>query len=599
MKVFQRRVGVIVLLTLLISFGLVAAQDSTAVTVAGSGIVAPIFDSLKTASGVTVDVKSEVTGTRTGFERLCNGTTDIATSNRSISADENVNCTSNNIDYTELLIAHNIVAFVAAPDSTYADCLKTSELNAIFAPSSQTANWNLIDPAYADTALSVVAPAATSATFGVLDGVVDGDGIRTDATTVDKETDVIAAVAKSKGAIGVVSLPVATAAGASVKILQINANDTFGCTAPSAAAVEQRTYTITSPLFIYVNQKALSKAGLKDLLSYMIGTDAAKTIAAAGLTVPTDATVTANKGALEGTANTRPFSEATTSFQIPQDATGQVIFAGAASAEDYLKNITGALTSQLSTLTADIKLEGQTAGIRRLCNGEIDIAAVNAPLTDEQAKNCAANNIKTISIEIGKQAVVLVGNASSTFLSCLTSAQLTKVWDADSAKTVTNWNQVDSKFADQKLTLFAAVEGDPLMDLLLQKSSGKPLIERGDTEINSDALYRAAAAANVEGGLTYMSWADYQNVVKNNQQRIQLVGVDAGKGCVVPSAETISNATYPLVNDTQLLVKTSSLTKIPVESTLWFIANDGNFPAFEKSGLIGVDFGSLPALRQM
>jgi phosphate transport system substrate-binding protein len=330
----------------------------------------------------------------------------------------------------------------------------------------------------------------------------------------------------------------------------------------------------------------------------MIGTDAAKTIADAGLTVPTDATVTANKGALEGTANTRPFSEATTSFQIPPDANGQVTIAGAASAEDYLKSITGALTSQISTLTADLKFSGQTAGIRRLCNGEIDIAAVNGPLTDEQAKNCAANNIKTISIELGKQAVVLVGNASSTFLSCLTTDQLTKVWDATSAKTVTNWNQVDSKFADQKMTLLAPSEGDVSIDLLLEKASGKPLIGRGDVEVNADALYRAAATANVDGGLAYMTWPDYQNVTKNNQQRIQLVGVDAGKGCVVPSEETISNATYPLVNDTQLLVKTTSLTNVPVQSLLWFLANDSNFPAFEKAGLIGVNFGSLPALRQ-
>ncbi len=598
MKVFQRRVGVIVLLTLLISFGLAAAQDSTAVTVAGSGIVAPVFDSLKAASGVTVDVKSEVTGTRTGFERLCNGTTDIATSNRSISADENVNCTSNNIDYTELLIAHNIVAFVAAPDSTYGQCLKTSELNTIFAPSSQTANWNQVNPAYPDTALNVVAPAATTATFGVLDGVIDGDGIRADATIVAKESDVIAEVAKSKGAIGVVSLPVATAAGSSVKILQLNANDTFGCTIPTAQTVEQRTYTVTSPLFIYVNRASLSKAGLKDLLSYIIGTDAAKAISDAGLIVPTDATVTANKGALEGTTNTRPFSEATTSFQIPPDATGQVTIAGAASGENYLKSITSALTSQISTLTSDIKLEGQTAGIRRLCNGEIDMAAVNGPLTDEQAKNCAANNIKTVSIELGKQAVVLVGNASSTFLSCLTTDQLTKVWDSTSAKTITNWNQVDSKFTDQKMILFAPSAGDTLTDLLLAKSSGKPLIARDDVEVNSDALYRAAATANVEGGITYMSWADYQKVVKNNQQRIQLVGVDAGKGCVVPSEETIGNATYPLVNDTQLLVKTTSLTTVPVKSLLWFMANDSNFSSFEQAGLFGVNFGSLPGLRQ-
>jgi phosphate transport system substrate-binding protein len=197
MKAFQRRVGVIVLLTLLIGFGSVAAQDGTAITVAGSGIVIPIFEKLKTASGDTVNVKSEVTGTRTGFQRLCSGETDITTSNRSISADENVNCTSNNIDYTELLIAHNIVAFVAAPDSTYGNCLKTAELNTIFAPSSQTANWNQVNPAYPDTTLNVVVPAPTSATFGVLDSVVDGDGIRTDATTVEKEIDVIAAVAKS------------------------------------------------------------------------------------------------------------------------------------------------------------------------------------------------------------------------------------------------------------------------------------------------------------------------------------------------------------------------------------------------------------------
>jgi len=598
MKAFQRRVGVSILLALLMSFGLVAAQDTTTVTVAGSGIVAPIFDSLKTASAVKVDVKSEVTGTRTGFERLCKGETDIATSNRSISAEENRNCTSANIDYTELLIAHNIVAFVAAPDAAFAQCLTPAELNTVFAPSSQAANWNLVSPANGDTPLSVVAPAATSTTYAVLDSVIDGDGIRADATLAATEADVIKTVTQSKGAIGVVSLPTATAAGSTVKILQVKVNDTFGCTLPSAETVENRTYTITNPLFIYVNRASLSKAGLKDLLTYVVSENAAQTITAAGLVVPSANTATSNKNALEGTGNTRPFSEATTAFQIPPDANGQVTIAGAASAEDYLKSITAALTQQVSTLTSDLKLGGQTAGIRRLCNGEVDIAAVNGPLTDEQAKNCAANNIKTFNIELGKQAVVLVANASSTFLSCLTSEQLTKVWDATSTKTITNWNQVDPSFADQKMTLFAATESNDYTDLLLQKVASKPLIGRGDIEVNADPLYRAAATANVEGGLTYMSWADYQSVLKNNQQRIQLVGVNTGSGCVVPSEETINNGTYPLLRDTQLLVKTTSLTNISVQSLLWFIASDANFGELEKAGFMGVNFGSLPGLRQ-
>jgi ABC-type phosphate transport system substrate-binding protein len=243
-------------------------------------------------------------------------------------------------------------------------------------------------------------------------------------------------------------------------------------------------------------------------------------------------------------------------------------------------------------------LDGQTAGIRRLCNGEVDIAAVNGLLTDEQAKNCEANNIKTLNIELGKQSVVLVANAASTYLSCLTSEQLTKVWGATTAKDITNWNQVDPSFPDQKITLFGATESDKNTDLLLAKASSKPLIGRGDVQINPDPLYRAAATANVEGGLTYMSWADYQNVLENNQQRIQLVGINTGSGCVVPSEETISNGTYPLIRDTQLLVKTTSLNNIPVQSLLWFLASDSNFGEFEKAGLMGVNFGSLPRLRQ-
>ncbi len=84
MKESQRRVGIIILLALLISFGLTQAQDTAAVTVAGSGTVAPTFDALTKASNVSINITSEVTGTRAGFERLCQGTTDVATSNRAI-----------------------------------------------------------------------------------------------------------------------------------------------------------------------------------------------------------------------------------------------------------------------------------------------------------------------------------------------------------------------------------------------------------------------------------------------------------------------------------------------------------------------------------
>ncbi|MBZ0289061.1 MAG: phosphate-binding protein, partial [Anaerolineae bacterium] len=75
--------------------------------------------------------------------------------------------------------------------------------------------------------------------------------------------------------------------------------------------------------------------------------------------------------------------------------------------------------------------------------------------------------------------------------------------------------------------------------------------------------------ANVEGGLTYLSWTDYQRVLANNQQRIQLVGVNGGNGCVAPSEATINDGTYPLTRASKLLVNTKSLTRSEVQSFLW------------------------------
>ncbi len=598
MKASQRRVGIITLLALILSFSLTIAQDGSGRSVVGSGIVSPIFDTLTQASNITIDVTSEVTGTRVGFDRLCQGTTDVATSNRAISTTENSNCTTNNVDYTELLIAQNIVAFISAADAPFAQCLTLNELNTIFAPSSQATNWNLVNAANADTALSVITPTATSATYSVLDSLVEGDGIRIDATVVDTDSDVVTTVTQNAGSIGVVSLPAANAAGSSVKILLLNANDSFGCTSPSAESVEQRTYSAASPLYVYVNRASLSKAGLTELLTYMISSEAATVINDGGLVPPTATTAEANKTALDGTGNTRPFSEAATAFQIPLDVNGAVTIAGAASASDYLKNLSAVLTSQYTTLTTDTKLSGQFAGVRRMCNGEIDIVAVNGSLNTDQEAACAANNIKTLNIELGKQAVVLVSNAASEYLTCLTTAQLTVAWDAASADTISNWNQVDASFPDAAITLFAPNEGSSYTDILLETSSGKPITGRNDIELRDDPLYRAAATANVEGALTYMSWGDYQKVLANNQERIQLVGVDAGNGCVLPNEATIADATYPLVRDTQLLVKTASLTNPAVQSFLWFLASDSNYGQLEDVGFIGVGFGSLPTLRQ-
>jgi hypothetical protein len=45
------------------------------------------------------------------------------------------------------------------------------------------------------------------------------------------------------------------------------------------------------------------------------------------------------------------------------------------------------------------------------------------------------------------------------------------------------------------------------------------------------------------------------------------------------------------------VVNEASLTKVPVQSFLWFLASDSNFTSLQNSGFIGMSFSDLPALR--
>lgn len=594
MRIIQS--GIVVILTLLLTAGLIRAQEN--VRVVGSGVVIPVIEALRAASETSVEIRSEVTGTRNGFDQFCQGQADIMAASRAISVEEDRECTTNEVEYTELLIAHNVITFVVPANSPYAQCLTPADLNALFAPSAQTTNWNQVVSTNPNTPLTVFIPAQNTETSNTLDQLIEGDGLRTDATTKDRDAEIIDSVTSTDGAIGVVSLPAALAAGGAIKTLELSPNEAVGCQLPSVENVEQRLYPASSSLLVYVNRGSLNKTGLNDLLAFSISDAAKPTVEGLAFTAPGSVVMESNQNALKGTGSTRPFSETVTSFQIPADATGQILIAGSASGRDYINGITQALSAQFTGLTSDIKLKGQPDGVRRFCNGEIDILVATSPLTEEQTQNCEANNIKTLTIDLGAQAVVLVANAASNQLACLTTDQLITVWESESTGTITNWNQVNNSFPDQNITLFTPDAGDVSADLLLDRSAGKSLPVRDDTETNRDPLYRAAATANVEGALTFMDWSDYQKVLENNQQRIQLVSVDVGNGCVTPSNQTIADGTYPLTNHIQLLVKTASLNTVQVQSVTWFMALDSNYGLHEQTGLTGVQFGDLAALRQ-
>jgi ABC-type phosphate transport system substrate-binding protein len=598
-RFFPRIAGIVFLLALFASPLSLFAQDD-AVNVVGSGIVAPLLQALADASGAEANVNVSVTGTNSGFNAFCQGSADVTTATRTISPSEEAACSQNGISFLELLIGHHVVAFVANPATDFTQCLTTVELTTALAPSAegQVTNWNQINASYADTPLTVLGTGPDTPVYALTDAFIEGDALRSDLGVQATDADTIAAVGTTVGALGVVNYEAAVTAGDSVKILQIDAGTGSGCAAPSAENVENRTYGAANQLMIYVNAASLSKTKLQALLTFAASDEAASAVTEAGFTAPTADAYTRDRDILANSETGRTFSRENTDFTIPQDIVGTITVAGSPTGFDYINGLSTLFTGQYPGVTTEIHLIGQPNGFTRLCNNEIDITVAYSAITPEQQTACDTNGIRTVDIDLGREAVVVVANAANEYLTCLTTDQLATLWRVNSGDAITKWNQVSDTFPETDITLFAPPDGSPTTDLLLINTAGADVPARIDVaEQNPDPLYRAAATANVDGALTYMNWTEYQSVLANNQANIQLVSVDAGAGCVAPSETTIADGSYPLTRPLRLLVRQSSLNKAEVQSFLWYLASDENYSALTDHGFVGLSFGQLPDLR--
>jgi phosphate transport system substrate-binding protein len=649
MESFQRVVRVIALLALLMTSIVLYAQESTeapaaettevvateavpeateavataapemtgsSAAIVGSGIVNPILNSLTVSSGSIVNYGFTNTGTDSGFDEFCAGNADVATAIRPINTTEDTACREAGVNYVELLLGYDIMVFVANPEDDFLACLTLDNMNNIFAPSvsGQTTNWdqvNLLDlnpavnpspvaeatveltaePEVLPNLTVLVSPDNTLA-YATLDRFVAGIGIRNDAVVADYQS-IVNTVATTRGAIGVVPLEAALSSESKVFILEADFGSGIGCQTASVTSVEDKLYLAATPLYLYVNTNA--QATLAFFLNYITNDSRVDAIVSAGFSPASADVFATNRAVISGEAPARAFSAEEVSFEIPEGLLDEVFVGGATSAFRFADAISTRLTSTQQSLTMTLNLNGQVAGAENFCNSTVDILFVNG-----NGENvCGGTSLNYFNYPLGFQAVVLVANAGDSYAACLTLDQISSIWGAASTNSVTQWNNVAESFPEQAITLFGVREGDFLTDILLTPAGGgAPQPVRLDVaETNNDPSYRSAATANVPGALTYMAWQNYERVIGNGQQNIQLVAVNAGDGCVVPSVETITNGTYPLARQTTMLVKELSLARTAVQSYVWTMFDDSSYSIFGASYFLGIEADALPQLR--
>ena len=239
-------------------------------------------------SGVQITVGTS--GTGGGFEKFCNGETDISDASRPIHADdeaEGLNCEANGITYTELQVANDGLSVVVNPENDWANCLTVEQLKMIWEPGADgtVTNWNQVDPSYPDVPLELFGPGTDSGTFDYFTDAINGEegASRTDYTATEDDNVTVQGVSGSEGAIGYFGLSYFEENSDSLKAVEVDAGD--GCVAPSVETVQDGSYTpLSRPLFIYPSGEMLQTAYGAAFVEYYL--DNAVSIAETALFVP-------------------------------------------------------------------------------------------------------------------------------------------------------------------------------------------------------------------------------------------------------------------------------------------------------------------------
>ncbi|MEI5008921.1 PstS family phosphate ABC transporter substrate-binding protein [Streptomyces sp. PmtA] len=251
---------------------------SGTIRVDGSSTVAPLSTAAaqlfqQRNPGVRITVGTS--GTGGGFEKFCNGETDIADASRRITAEEQALCAGKGVRYEELRIANDGLSVVVSKDNDFADCLTVDQLRKIWEPGSRVDNWNQVDPRFPDVELELFGPGTDSGTFDYFTQAVNGEEgrSRTDYSPSEDDNVTVQGVSGSRGGLGYFGLSYYEENKDRLKLLRIDGGN--GCVAPTRTTVQNGTYRpLSRPLLIYPNAAALDRKEVEAFVEYYVENNA-------------------------------------------------------------------------------------------------------------------------------------------------------------------------------------------------------------------------------------------------------------------------------------------------------------------------------------
>ncbi|MSX01558.1 MAG: phosphate ABC transporter substrate-binding protein PstS family protein [Actinobacteria bacterium] len=218
---------------------------------------------------------------------------------------------------------------------------------------------------------------------------------------------------------------------------------------------------------------------------------------------------------------------------------------------------------------------GTGGGFEKFCAGETDISDASREIdSEEEVPVCKKNGVTYTQIQVANDGIAIVTNPDLK-MTCLTTDQLNQLWKKGS--TVSNYDQLGSGTPAGEVSLYGPGTDSGTFDFFTEEINGEKGNTRTDYQPSEDDN---VLVQGVEGDKTALGYFGY-SYYESNADKLNLVAVDGGSGCVKPTVETIQNGTYkPLSRALYMYVNNQSLAdKAQVKSFMDYVVANADASA--------------------
>jgi phosphate transport system substrate-binding protein len=262
---------------------------------------------------------------------------------------------------------------------------------------------------------------------------------------------------------------------------------------------------------------------------------------------------------------------------------GSITIDGSSTVQPFAEAAAELFNQQNPDVDITVGAAGTSGGFEKFCAGETDVSDASRPIEPPEVTACKKGGVAYTDFQVANDGISIVTNPALE-ISCLTVDQLTQLWTDDS---VTSYSELGSDadtgqpLPDVPVSLYGPGTDSGTFDYFTGAINGEEGKSRQDYQASEDDNVLVQGVSGDSNGLGYFGFSYYEQ----NQDALNLVSVDGGKGCVAPSTDTIQSGEYtPLSRPLFMYPSTDALGRPEVAAFVQYVAD--NYDQIAQAALI-------------